>query len=141
MHYLFWNIIFVGPEVISLLFVLSFIFLIQSCLSINNFLLSKNKFLILIFSYWYCFDFKFTDLFLCHLRSTIWPIQRIKKNFVVVLGPYLRHMEVPRLGVQSELHLLAYTTATATWNLSCVCDLYHSPEQHQIPNPLSEARD
>ena len=29
------------------------------------------------------------------------------------LGPHLRHMEVPRLGVKLELQLLAY--ATATW--------------------------
>ena len=28
------------------------------------------------------------------------------------LGPHLWHMEVPRLGVDSELQLLAYTTAT-----------------------------
>ena len=28
-------------------------------------------------------------------------------------------MEVLRLGVESELHLLAYVTAIATWNLSC----------------------
>ena len=33
---------------------------------------------------------------------------------VVFLGPNLRHMEVPRLGVKSELQVLAYTTATAT---------------------------
>ena len=32
----------------------------------------------------------------------------------VFLGPHLRHTEVPRLGVKSELQLLAYTTATAT---------------------------
>ena len=30
------------------------------------------------------------------------------------LGPNPRHMEVPGLGVKSELQLLAYTTATAT---------------------------
>ena len=29
------------------------------------------------------------------------------------LGPHLWHMEVPRLGVESELQLPAYTTATA----------------------------
>ena len=29
------------------------------------------------------------------------------------LGLRLQHMEVPRLGVESELQLLAYTTATA----------------------------
>ena len=30
------------------------------------------------------------------------------------LGPHLQHMEVSRLGVESELQLPAYTTATAT---------------------------
>ena len=30
------------------------------------------------------------------------------------LGPHLRHMEVPRLGVELELQLPAYTTATVT---------------------------
>ena len=34
--------------------------------------------------------------------------------FLVLLEPYLRHMEVPRLGVESDLQLPAYTTATAT---------------------------
>ena len=33
----------------------------------------------------------------------------------VFLGPHLQHMEVPRLGVELELQLLAYTTATGTW--------------------------
>ena len=50
-------------------------------------------------------------------------------------------MEVPRLGVQSELQLLAYTIATGTPNLSHVCDLHHSSWQHQIINRLSKARD
>ena len=52
-------------------------------------------------------------------------------------------MEVPKLGVESELRLLAYTTATATatWDLSCVCDIYHSSQQLQITDPLSGARD
>ena len=50
-------------------------------------------------------------------------------------------MEVPRLGVELELQLLAYTTATATWDLSSVCDLHHSSWQCQILNPLSKARD
>ena len=30
--------------------------------------------------------------------------------FLPFLGPVPRHMEVPRLGVESELQLLAYTT-------------------------------
>ena len=33
-------------------------------------------------------------------------------------------MEVPRLGVESELLLPAYTTGTATPDLSRVCDVY-----------------
>jgi len=32
----------------------------------------------------------------------------------VFLGPHSQHMEVPRLGVQLELQLPAYATATAT---------------------------
>ena len=50
-------------------------------------------------------------------------------------------MEIPRLGVELELQLLAYTTATATLDLSRVLDLHHSLWQHQILNPPSEARD
>ena len=56
------------------------------------------------------------------------------------LGLHLWHMEVPRLGVDSELQLLTYTTATAMRDLSHVCDLYHSSRQCQILNPLSRAR-
>ena len=54
---------------------------------------------------------------------------------------YPWHKEVPRLGIESELQLLAYATATATWDLSCICDLYHSAWQRWILNPLSRARD
>ena len=57
------------------------------------------------------------------------------------LGPHPQYMEVPRLGVDSELQLPAYATATATMDLSHVCDLQHSSRQCQVLNPLSEARD
>ena len=50
-------------------------------------------------------------------------------------------MEVPRIGVQLELQLWAYTTDTATLHLSHMCNLHHSSRQHQILNPLSQARD
>ena len=50
-------------------------------------------------------------------------------------------MEVPRLGVKSELQLLAYGTATATPDLSHICHLCRSLWQRQILNPLSEAKD
>ena len=49
-------------------------------------------------------------------------------------------MKALRLGVESELHLPPYASATATWDLNCVCDLYHSSGRHQILNPVSEAR-
>ena len=42
--------------------------------------------------------------------------------------------------VQSELQLPAYTTATATWYPSLICNLHHSSQQCGILNPLSEAR-
>ena len=57
------------------------------------------------------------------------------------LGLHLHHMEVPRLGVESELQLAAYTTATATLGLSHICNLHQSPWQCQILNPLSDIRD
>ena len=57
------------------------------------------------------------------------------------LGPHLQHMEVPRLGVKSELQLTAYTTATATQDWSSVCSLHHSSWQHWIPGPLRKAKD
>ena len=57
------------------------------------------------------------------------------------LGLHPRHMEVPRLGVESEIQLPAYTTARATRFLSHVCDLHHSLRQPWIPDPPSEARD
>ena len=45
----------------------------------------------------------------------------ISFNFFVTPVAY----EVPRLGVKSELQLLAYATATATWDPSHVCN-HHS---------------
>ena len=60
--------------------------------------------------------------------------------FFVFLGPHSQHMEVPRLGVKSELQLPASTRATATEDLSRVCDLHQSAQQPRILNPLSEAR-
>ena len=50
-------------------------------------------------------------------------------------------MEVPRLGVELELQLLAYATVTVMTDLSHICDLGRSLWQCQILNPLSEARD
>ena len=49
-------------------------------------------------------------------------------------------MDVPELGVESELQLLAHATVTATPDRSHICDLCSSFGQHHILNPLSEAR-
>ena len=50
-------------------------------------------------------------------------------------------MKVPRLGVEVDLQLPTYTTATATQDLSRVCNLHRSSWQRWILNPLSKVRD
>ena len=60
--------------------------------------------------------------------------------FVLVSsGPYPWHMVVPRLGVELELQLPAYSIATP--DRSRVCDLHHSSRQCWILKPPSEASD
>ena len=68
-------------------------------------------------------------------------IPRYLFHFLFFLGLYLWQMEVPRLGVKSELQLLATARATAMWDLSHICNLRHSSQQHWILNSLNEARD
>ena len=46
-----------------------------------------------------------------------------------------------QLGVKSKLQLAAYAIATATPDLSLICNLHHSSRHCRILNPLSEARD
>ena len=58
--------------------------------------------------------------------------------FFFFLWPHFWPVEVPGLGIQSEPQLLATATATAMPDLSGVCDLHCSAQQHQILNPLSE---
>ena len=62
-------------------------------------------------------------------------------SFHSFLGLYLWHMEFPRLGVKAEIQLLAYITATAMPDLSYICDLHCSFQQHWLLNQLSKARD
>ena len=50
-------------------------------------------------------------------------------------------MEVPRLGVELELPLLASATATAAQDPNHVCDRHHSSRPSWILNPLSGVRD
>ena len=53
--------------------------------------------------------------------------------FFGFLGSYLRHMEVPRLGVKLELQLPAYTTATA--NAGSEPCLQPTPQLMTTPYP------
>ena len=73
----------------------------------------------------------------CPLKSSL--------SFSVFLGPHLWHMHIPKLGIESDLQALAYTTTTAMQDLSRICDLHsdlHSNLwQRQILNPLCESRD
>ena len=55
----------------------------------------------------------------------------------VFLGPHPWHMEVPRLGVESELQLPAYATATATPDRSHIWELPRSSQQRRILSPLN----
>ena len=75
--------------------------------------------------------------------STTVGLPRGLLSFFFFLRPNPQSMEIPRLEVESELQLPAYATATATatQDPSRICDLHPSSWQHQILNPLMEARD
>ena len=75
----------------------------------------------------------------CH--QWLFPSSSNTKIFLVFLGLHLRHMEVPRIGVQSELLPPAYTTATATPDQRLIHNLFCSLRQCGILNPLNEAWD
>ena len=67
----------------------------------------------------FCFYVMVTFFFFFNLWSQLW------------------HMEVPRLGTQSEPQLPTYATATEMPDPSLVYDLHYSSEQRWILNPLS----
>ena len=48
----------------------------------------------------------------------------LQRQYFFFLQPHLQHMEVPRPAVKWELQLQAYATATS--DLSHICDLHHS---------------
>ena len=60
---------------------------------------------------------------------------------MVFLRLHLRHVKVPRLGVELEQPQQAYATATAMPDLTHICDQHHSSWQHLSLNSLSKARD
>ena len=52
--------------------------------------------------------------------------------FLPLSGLLPRHMDVPRLGVESEPWPPAYARATATQDPSRICNLHHSSQQRRI---------
>ena len=85
-----------------------------------------------------------TDAKLVHLHKVcflnwMWSLEVWGLGFFFCfLGSNLWHIEVPRLGVKSELQLLAYATVTATQDPSLICNLHQSSWQCQILNPVSQ---
>ena len=69
------------------------------------------------------------------------PLRFLSPSLFFFLGPHLQNMEIPGLGFELELQLLAYTTTMTAPDLSCSCDSCHSSRQRQIFNPLSKTRD
>ena len=59
----------------------------------------------------------------------------------ILLGLHPQHTKVPRLGVKSELQLLAYTTSTAVPDPSQVGNLLCNLQPRWNLNSLSRARD
>ena len=93
---------------------------------------------VLFYGKFFSFCFTYHNVFKGH---PCYSMHRYVMTFffflVLFLGQNSWHMEVPRLGVELELQLPAYTTATAMWGLSCVCDPRHSSWQLQILKPRS----
>ena len=77
-------------------------------------LLSMNMMLFLSFFLFFFFEAHGYLILLCFICC--------------LLGPHLWDLEVPRLGVKSELQRPAYATATATatWDLSLIYHLHHT---------------
>ena len=56
-----------------------------------------------------------------------------------ILGPPPWHMEFPGQG-SNQSYSCQPIPQPHQWDLSCVCDLHHSSQQHWIPESLIEAR-
>ena len=67
------------------------------------------------------------------------PSTLSQSNFFCV--PQVQHKEVPTLGIEAELQLPAYSTATAMPDPSLICKLHCSSRQHWVLHPLCNAWD
>ena len=97
-------------------------------------------FLSLLSHIWYAFSSNLVIKYIEYIGNILITICYYLFLFFSFLGPHLWHMEVPRLGVESELQLPGSAKAIAMCDSSRGCDLYHSSLQHWIPNPQSTAR-
>ena len=79
----------------------------------------------------------------CELLFVVVVVVVVVFAFIIIffLGLPLGHMKAPSLGVELELQLPAYITATAILDPGRVCDLHPSSWQCWILNPLSGPRD
>ena len=77
-----------------------------------------------------------TALSLLHMLSLL-ILRRVRHYYFFFFWPHHWLMEIPQLGIQLALQLLAYTTAIAMPDPSRICDLLCSLWQHWILNPLS----
>ena len=62
-------------------------------------------------------------------------LTKVISFFFSFLGPHQWDMEVPRLGFESELQLLAYNTATETWDLRRIFNLHTAHSKAGSPTP------
>ena len=67
------------------------------------------------------------------LHLSFYLLQFIHLFIYLFIYLHLQYMEVPKLGLKSEEQLLAYSTATSTWDPSHICDLHHSSWQPGSP--------
>ena len=107
-----------------------------------EFLLPLASQLLLSFLYFLSFFFFFS----CYRRNVDKSIALSAFRFFFLFFFFLFRAAMAAYGssqvrVELELQLQAYTTATETQDLSRVCDLHHSSQQHQPLNPLSKAKD
>ena len=81
------------------------------------------------------------------MENYVWPL--IKLSLLLFLLLFCLFKATPEAygGSQArgpsgaEVTGHSHSHSHSKWDLSCVCDLRHSSQQHQVINPLSKARD
>ena len=82
-----------------------------------------------------------------NFRLYVFPVSRFSSSMQVALFFFCLFclfafsVAAPMAYEGSQARGLIGAVATATWDLSRVCDVHHSSRQCRILNPLSKARD